>query len=1109
MHRRTRPLVTGLVAVVAVPALVFGSAPAWAADPISPPTLPDAVVDEGYAPPPRAGLSDELQRATGTVEVTVRLAEPAVADTLPEGALSEGTVPSEAEQQAQTERVIQQQEVFLDEADALGADEIGRAELAANVVAVSVDAGQLEELASLENVISVTPVRTYETTATTPTPEPSPDQVAPEAPAPVDPAPEATPTAPADEVTPEPSPSPDDAAPVAPADDAVVAAPSDEIASGSLAQAIDYVQARELHESGITGEGVKVAVLDSGIDFTHRNLGGPGDQAITDECFAAAAVAVSGDCATLFGESAPKVKGGYDFVGETWPNGARTEDPNPIDAGTEAGHGTHVADIIGGRSADGIHRGIAPDADLYAVKVCSAVSTSCNGVAILLGLDWSLDPNGDGDISDAMDVVNMSLGSSYGQVQDDSAFAANNLVNAGVVVVASAGNSADRPFIVGSPSSAQGVISVAQTALPDDLQWAIQPSTGPAITNAVLQSWSPAPSGVVTGALARPTDAGGIGCSPAAFASFPAGSVALIARGSCNVSDKAVFAQAAGAIAVIIYNNAPGDPPSFSFGSIEPVVVPTLSISQAAGQALVAALAARPVSVTIDPANAISLANTMVGTSSRGLTVGDHLAKPDIGAPGAWLSAETGTATEETNFGGTSGAAPVVSGAAALLLQKYPEATPAVIKARLLNGADNSNRTPTADGFIVTPISRIGAGEVRVAPSANAESVLATPKVGGNIGLGIPSVTKKYKTDVEVTLMNTSSENRRYRLEATFRDPADQATGAVSITVKSGNVNVPRGKTQKIKVEITIDGSKLPAWPFDSVGDIGGTGSLLNGPEFDGWLTATSGDEQVKLGWTVLPKRAADVEADSKVKLSKSGIGEVELENESSVADGVVEVFALTGTSPKQPKPVAGGPGTPGSNAAVIDLAAAGVRDGGAGTIQFAVATYDRRTVLNYPAEFDVYVDSDNDGVDDYVLYTAELGGFAVTGQTVVYVVDLATNVATPYFYVDGGFDSSTQILTAPLAALGIVPGQTFGYSVFAFDNYFTGSLADSIVDQTYTWGESKYTPTGTVTVPAKRDLDLGVAKTLATGASTQTGLLLLYRSAAEKDFGVVQITAR
>lgn len=1049
MHRRTRSLVTGLVAVVAVPALVFGASPAWSADPISPPTLPDAASGEGYETPQPRGLADSLKRATGTVEVSVRLAEPAIAETVPEGALAEGAVPGKAEQKAKKDKVVAQQEQFVAEASDLGADELGRTELAANLVALSVDAGQLTEIAALPNVISVTPIRTYETHAVT----------------------QAT-------------------------------TQEDPVESGSLAQAIDYVQARALHDDGFDGTGVKVAVLDSGIDFTHANLGGPGDQAVTDACFAAPVAAPTGVCATLFGEGAPKVKGGYDFVGETWPNGARTEDPNPIDAGSAAGHGTHVADIIAGRSADGSHEGIAPGASLYAVKVCSAVSTSCNGVAMLLGMDWSLDPNGDGDISDAVDVVNMSLGSSYGQEQDDSSFAADNLVNAGIVVVVSAGNSADRPFIVGSPSSAAGTISVAQTSLPDDLQWVIQPNTGPAITNAVLQSWSPAPTGAIAAPLARPT--GQFGCSAADFAGFPAGAVALVQRGSCNVSDKAVNAQNAGAVATIIYNNAPGDPPSFSFGSAVPVTIPTFSISQAAGNTLISTGAT---SVTIDPAQAVSLANTMVGTSSRGTTVGDHRAKPDIGAPGAWLSAETGTATEETNFGGTSGAAPVVAGAAALLLDKFEGATPAVIKARLLNGADSTNRTPTADGFITTPISRIGAGEVRVAPAADAVGVLATEGTGGNVGLGIPSVTKQYRQDLVLTLTNTSGANARYALEASFREEADKASGAVAIKIAPKSVLVPAGKTQKINVQVTIDGAKLQDWPFDSVGATGGTGALLNGPEFDGWITATSEAESVKVGWTVLPKKAADVSTSSSVKLKKSGAGELKLKNESFVAAGDVEVFALTGTSPELPDPAPGEPGSPGSNAAIIDLAAVGVRDGGGGTIQFGIATYDRRTVLTYPAEFDVYIDSNNDGTDDYVLYNAELGTFASTGQTVVYVANLATGGASAYYYDDGGFDSSTQIFTAPLAALGITPGQTFGYSVYAFDNYFTGAQTDAIEGQTFTWGESKYTPaTGTVTVPAKSSTTVPVQATGSTAPSSQTGMLLLYRSAATTDFGVVQI---
>lgn len=1057
MNRRFRAIVTGIVAGIAIPALVFGSSPAWSADPVSPPSLPDTVTGDEYTPPTPRGVADSLQRSSGTVEVSVRLAEPAIAETVPQGAVAEGTVPGKSDQKAKKDKVTAQQDEFAAAAADLGVTELGRTDLAANLVAVSVDAGQLEQLAALPNVISVNPIRTYQTdTATQPN----------------------------------------------------AATQEEPVESGSLAQAIDYVQAAPVHAEGFDGTGVKVAVLDSGIDFTHFNLGGPGDQAVTDECFAGAAAAVTGICATLFGDAAPKVKGGYDFVGEGWPNTARLEDPNPIDAGPEAGHGTHVADIIGGHSADGSHIGIAPGVSLYAVKVCSSVSTSCNGVAMLLGLDWSLDPNGDGDISDAVDVVNMSLGSSYGQEQDDSAFAANNLVNAGVVVVASAGNSADRPFIVGSPSSAPGVISVAQTSLPDDLQWVIQPSTGPAITNAVLQSWSPAPTAAISAGLARPTDAGGIGCSQAAYTGFPAGAIALVQRGSCNVSDKAVFAQAAGAVAVIIYNNAPGDPPSFSFASTVPVTVPTFSISQSAGQALVAALSAGPVSVSIDPADALSLTNTMVGTSSRGTTMGDNRAKPDIGAPGAWLSAETGTATEETNFGGTSGAAPVVSGAAALLIDKFPTATPLTIKARLLNGADSTNRTPTADGFIPTPISRIGAGEVRVAPSADAVSVLTTTGPGGNIGLGIPSVTtSKYTTDVELTLTNTSGANRQYSLAATYREEADEASGAVTIKLSPDSTTVPAGKTQKVRVQVTIDGSKLQDWPFDDVGAIGGDGAQLNGPEFDGWITATSDSENVKIGWTVLPKKAADVSTSSTLKLKKDGSGTLKLKNSSSVAAGDVELFALTGTSPELPDPAPGEPGSPGSNAAITDLAALGVREPEPGLIQFGVATYDRRTVLNYPAEFDVYVDSNNDGTDDYVVYNAELGGFAITGQTVVYVANLATGASTAYYYDDGGFNSSTQILTAPTAALGIAPGQTFGISVYAFDNYFTGASTDVIDGQTFTAGQSKYTPSsGHVAVSAKSGSTVAVQATGATGASTQSGLLLLYRSAATNDYGVVQI---
>ncbi len=105
-------------------------------------------------------------------------------------------------------------------------------------------------------------------------------------------------------------------------------------------------------------------------------------------------------------------------MGDTWPNGPITPDPNPIDLN---GHGTHTADIVGGHSLDGLHVGTAPGSQLYAVKVCSSVSSSCSGLAILEGLEFALDPNNTGTLNDAVDIISMSLGGPFGQREDDEA----------------------------------------------------------------------------------------------------------------------------------------------------------------------------------------------------------------------------------------------------------------------------------------------------------------------------------------------------------------------------------------------------------------------------------------------------------------------------------------------------------------------------------------------------------------------------------------------------------------------------------------------------------------------------------------------------------------
>ena len=209
----------------------------------------------------------------------------------------------------------------------------------------------------------------------------------------------------------------------------------------TLSETVPYVGGAAVQQTGIDGKGITVAVLDSGIDYTHRNLGGAGTLA----AYAAAHGGAAGDplSTTLDGLfPTDKVIGGFDFVGEGWPTTARTEDPDPIDF---QGHGTHVADIIAGKSLDGTHVGMAPGAKLLGIRVCSAVATSCNGVALLLAVDFALDPNNDNNFSDAADIIHLSLGSDYGQIEDDLTEALEDAVDLGIVVVASAGNGSNKP----------------------------------------------------------------------------------------------------------------------------------------------------------------------------------------------------------------------------------------------------------------------------------------------------------------------------------------------------------------------------------------------------------------------------------------------------------------------------------------------------------------------------------------------------------------------------------------------------------------------------------------------------------------------------------------
>lgn len=324
-----------------------------------------------------------------------------------------------------------------------------------------------------------------------------------------------------------------------------------------LSDTVPYIGAAAVQGTGETGAGVDVAVLDSGIDYTHVAFGGVGTVQAYDA--AAGVTFTSPLAATLDGLfPTPKVVGGVDFVGESWPNSAEAPDPDPID---REGHGTHVADIIGG--ADGV----APGVDLHAVKVCSAIATSCSGMAMIQGMEYAVDPNDDSDTSDHVDIVNMSIGSAYGQwFDDDISTAVDNATAAGVLTVGSAGNSGDRPYITGTPSGAPTALSVAQTSVPAIRYQNVRVASPVAVYDSLLQPWSPFPASV-SGPLqyGNGANVNNNGCS-----AFPGGSltgkIVLVDRGACPISTKVFNVEQAGGLATIIGLVAAGDPQSFTSG---------------------------------------------------------------------------------------------------------------------------------------------------------------------------------------------------------------------------------------------------------------------------------------------------------------------------------------------------------------------------------------------------------------------------------------------------------------------------------------------------------------------------------------------------------------
>ncbi len=211
----------------------------------------------------------------------------------------------------------------------------------------------------------------------------------------------------------------------------------------------------------------------------------------------------------------------------------------------------------------------------------------------------------------------------------------------------------------------------------------------------------------------------------------------------------------------------------------------------------------------------------------------------------------------------------------------------------------------------------------------------------------------------------------------------------------------------------------------------------------------------------------------------------------------------------------------PGSDYALINLQAVGVRliclDQACDTLgaQFAISTFGQRFHPDVPAQFDVYIDVNQDGIADLDIFNADIGlattGTTNTGQNGVFIADLTNSTASgPYFYTIADLDSANAILTVPLSALQTSTGlqltysTPFIFSVLAFDNYYTGNLTDFIGPMQYELDKpTVYAGEGEFAVPPNGSTNLTVypnnaANFYFTGpyngnSPSQTGLLLMY----------------
>ena len=583
-----------------------------------------------------------------------------------------------------------------------------------------------------------------------------------------------------------------------------------------MIDSVPQIGVDRLHEEGIFGEGIKVGVIDTGIDYNHPDLTDAYQGYRAEEGEDAAAIE-------------PNSVKGWDFVEndadpmETTYEQWLESDAEEFDAYGNSfytSHGTHVSGTVAGQQGNDVDyavKGVAPGVELYSYRVLGPYGSGDTNW-VLGGIDKA--------VADGMDVINLSLGMNTNDALSPTAIAVNNAMLSGVVAVVAAGNAGPSAQTVGAPGTAAFAISVGASDAAQTIPvfTATTGETAYADVQLLAKNFSDKLEGLK--GQSYPLEYVGYGDGDDYIGKDLTGKIALVERGELSFNDKLIHAYNAGTEAVIVFNNEAGQIPYYVGESTS--FPKSFRVSKEDGEKLVEAAKENTPFTFGELSDTQSEGDYLADFSSRGPVAGSYDIKPDVVAPGvAIFSTYPAFVNDPTNqsydnayarIQGTSMAAPHVAGSAALILQEHPEYTPFQVKAALMNTAVDLKEDYS--------VYEAGAGRINVYDAVYAETAITavdTVKMveenneiikmdheTGSIRFGSFYINEgeSIESTKKLTIANQTSEEKSYTIEVDFLQAnegnrKDAEANGVVLNIPD-TITVSGGEKVEVDAEMTV-----------------------------------------------------------------------------------------------------------------------------------------------------------------------------------------------------------------------------------------------------------------------------------------------------------------